>query len=522
MIMNILLVSNNEKQRRVLEDLLGSFGYEVNSDYQGFRVLDYLKAKNADLIILDIVNAQIDSLALLREVKSLKPSIEAIMLSDYFTLDQAVKGIKQGVDDFLIKPYTNNEIFLAVARIKEKLYYHSQLEAERSRIQKERDHLTAQLAQMQKMEAIGNLASGLAHDFNNMLAGIIGFSEIARASASRPVKQQINKVIEVAKNASELARHILLIGKKVTTDKMNIDINKFVDRAVGLFRRIIEENIEIKLSLQPDIPCAYAEESQVMQVLMNLVINARDSMPKGGRINIKTGFLHADTEYCSFNQCAMPGNFVFISVSDTGKGIPDDIKDRIFDPFYTTKKAGKGSGMGLAMTDSIIKAHGGWIEFQSASGKGTEFKVYIPSSEVCAESTEIEKMPSAKKRLARGKETILLVDDEEIIRDMGLSILNMLGYSVITASNGEEAVDIYKRKRNDIALIIMDKVMPKMDGILACKAIRRLNKDVKLIVSSAYAEDEKEDMTKKGISGFLAKPYNIVDMSRLLRNVIDN
>ncbi len=323
------------------------------------------------------------------------------------------------------------------------------LAMQRKKEEEEKKLLEAQLFQSQKMEAIGTLAAGIAHDFNNLLTGIMGHLELAfRLSSESEVKEQINKVINISEKAAELARQILLIGRKLPPDKKPTDLNQIVESSVKMLRRMVEENIEIKVHLQKNLPLAGADPSQLMQVIMNLVVNARDAMPDGGKIEIKTEKVSIDEQYCKHYTYAKPGDYVVVSVADTGTGIPEEIRNRIFGPFFTTKEQGKGTGLGLSVVYSIIKNHGGWINLYTEMGRGSEFKVYIPATyKKKDEVSEADKQKEATG-LPKGTETILLVDDEEIIRELGESILRSLGYNVITASNGEEAIEIYNKEHN--------------------------------------------------------------------------
>ena len=383
----------------------------------------------------------------------------------------------------------------------------------------EKRKLEAQLFQSQKIEAIGTLTAGIAHDFNNMLTGIIGYSELAKAQASGQVRERIDKVLEISDRAANLVRQILLVGRKILPEQRPVDINKLIEDSISMFRRILEENIEIKVFPQANLPIVEADPSQITQVLMNLVVNARDSMPDGGTITIKTEGLYIDEDYCRNYSWAKSGNHVTISVMDTGEGIPDKIRDRIFEPFFTTKEVGKGTGLGLAVTYSIIKNHGGWINFYSEVGKGTEFRAYLPVADI--NTVLVEEDLLLDKPLPRGTETIFLIDDEQIILNLGESILHGLGYKVITASDGEEAVKIYRERGNEIALVILDKVMPVMSGIEAYRNLREINPAVKVILSSGHVIDNMQELRKSGFANFLNKPYRMADVAKVVRKTID-
>lgn len=383
--------------------------------------------------------------------------------------------------------------------------------------EEEKRKLEAQLFQSQKMEAIGTLTAGIAHDFKNMLTGIIGFSEIAREEASGTVKEKIDKVLKISAQAVELTKQILIIGRKILPEQKAININKLIEGSINMFNPLLGDKTKIVVLHQTDLPVVEADPSQITQVLMNLMVNARDSMPDGGVIKIKTEGLYVDEEYCRHYSWAKTGNYVSISVLDNGNGIPDKIRDRIFEPFFTTKDVGKGTGLGLAVTYSIVKNHGGWINFYSETGKGTEFRVYLPAIDIAV----TEEGSSLEEILPKGTETVLLVDDEQMMRSVGESILLNLGYRVITASDGEEALAIYRERGNDISLVILDKVMPEMGGIQIYRLLKEINPQIKVILSSGHVIDEKENFKELGISDFLDKPFRMSEMAKIVRNTID-
>ncbi len=398
-----------------------------------------------------------------------------------------------------------------------------ELRQKREAAQKELDEYKASLLQAQKMEAIGALAAGIAHDFNNLLTAIMGYAEITSLqSDDTRVKENSAMVVNTAKKAAQLTRQILLIGRKVPPEQKPTDMARFMEDSMKILKRMVEENIEFEVSLSSGLPLVYIDPAQMTQVLLNLVINARDAMPGGGKINISIRDFHCDENYCRHYAYAKPGDFVMLSVSDTGPGIPEEIKQRIFEPFFTTKGPGKGTGLGLAVTHSIVAAHGGWINLYSEEDRGTRFNIYLP---VFTEKQAPGKRPPAKEietalhNREMSNETVLMVDDDPMVREVGVSMLAELGYRVITASNGMEAIDIYKAHGKKVGLIILDNIMPGMDGANALSALRGIDPSVKVVLSSGYAADERQ-IERSGFNGFLGKPYRLSQVAETVKKAM--
>lgn len=399
----------------------------------------------------------------------------------------------------------------------------SELRKKQEAMDKELNGYRQSLIQAQKMEAIGLLASGIAHDFNNILTGIIGFSELMLLRAQdKDTRETLERIISTAERGSDLTRQILLIGRKVPPQRKPLDINIFVDDSYKMLRRIVEESIELRTSLRRGIPYVNADAGQLTQVLMNLVVNARDAISDSGTITISTDETFIDESYANLHPEAKTGHYVVLSVRDTGVGISEDLKDKIFNPFFTTKEKGKGTGLGLAVTYGIVSSHDGWISVYSEKDKGTEFRVYMPAIEESGiEKDQRSRSLTPDTQTTLKPQLILLVDDEEMIRDVGSSILRSLGYKVITASNGKEAVDICRERGSEISLIIMDLVMPVMDGLNAFKEIRKINPDTKVIISSGYSADKMDVLKEEGVSGFINKPYRLGEIVEVIGKVLD-
>lgn len=325
----------------------------------------------------------------------------------------------------------------------------------------EKKKLEAQLQQAQKMEAVGTLAGGIAHDFNNMLQAIFGYTQILLMGKepSNPDYEKLEAIEKSAQRASDLTKRLLIFSRKVESKLRPLDLNNEIEQVSKMLKSTIPKMINIELHLSEDIKIINADPAQIEQIMMNLGVNARDAMPNGGRLIFETENVILDEEYCKTHLGSKPGQYVKLSISDTGYGMDKETLRHIFEPFYTTKDTGKGTGLGLAMVYGIVKNHGGYIMCYSEPDEGTIFKIYFPIIEKEAERVESKK---EKVAIKGGNETILLVDDEEAIRELAEDILTRFGYTVFMASDGETALEIYREKKEEINLVILDIIMPGM------------------------------------------------------------
>ena len=384
-----------------------------------------------------------------------------------------------------------------------------------------RKALQRQLLQAQKMEAVGTLAGGIAHDFNNILQVVLGYSELVLADEDLPdrLRNDLGRVLLAGKNGADLVQRLLTFSRKTETKPLNLDLNQRIRQTQKFLERTIPKMIDIELILADDLARIHADPTQVDQVLMNLAVNARDAMPEGGKLVIETANVFLDEECGKALLGAKPGEYVLLSVSDTGHGMDKETLDHIFEPFYTTKEAGKGTGLGLAMVYGIVKQHGGYITCYSEPGEGTTFKIYFPviEMEIDQDVTTTGTMP------AFGTETILLVDDEEFVRDLGKRILERSGYTVLTAANGKEALDLYRRERGKISLVILDLIMPEMGGKQCLEELLKIDPKARVLIASGFAANgQTKEAIETGARGFVDKPYNMKGMLQAVREVLDS
>ena len=391
---------------------------------------------------------------------------------------------------------------------------------EYNRAEAEKKKLEEQLRQAQKMEAIGALAGGVAHDFNNILTAIIGYASLieAQMGPDDPLRHNIVQVLRATERATGLTHSLLAFSRKQAVDLKPVKLNEIICGFQKILTRLIGEDIEFKVNCTSEDLTVEADRGQIEQVLMNLATNARDAMPNGGSLLITTSSLELDSSSVPFHEIKKPGKYAFISVSDSGSGMDKDIKEHIFEPFFTTKEVGKGTGLGLAIVYGIIKKHNGSIHVYSEPGQGTTFNIYLPL--VTSITQDIRR--EATVRLPSGHETILLVEDEETVRQVIRATLEEYGYTVMEAINGTEAVEVFGANQDKIQLLLCDLIMPKKNGREAYEEIRKIRPDIKAIFMSGYTKDiiVKKGFMEEGVN-FISKPITPTDLLKKIRVVLE-
>jgi PAS domain S-box-containing protein len=388
--------------------------------------------------------------------------------------------------------------------------------AARIEAEKEKSRLESQLIHSQKMEAVGTLAGGIAHDFNNLLMGIQGYISLMRLQTDPedPNDEYIQGIETAVNNAANLTNQLLGFARKGKYTLKLTSLNSIVENSTKMFTRTRKE-IVIHKKLHDKLWTVKVDPGQIEQVLINLYLNAWHAMADGGDIYIQTENVYLSKEYCTAFEVS-EGNFVKISVTDTGIGIGQDVIERIFEPFFTTKDVGKGTGLGLASAYGIIKNHNGIIRVYSELEHGTTFNIYLPASEM-EEAREIK----VSTAMVKGNESILLVDDEEGTIQVEELMLRELGYQVIPALSGKQAIELYREKMVDLDLVALDMIMPEMNGRDTYDALKQINPDVKVLLVSGYSLNKQiEELMDRGCNGFIQKPFDIVQLSQKLREVL--
>jgi two-component system, cell cycle sensor histidine kinase and response regulator CckA len=509
--LRLLMIEDSEDDADLLIRELRRGGFNVT--YQRVETSEALIAaltnQKWDLVISDHSMPHFSGIAALEILTSTGSDLPFIFVSGTIGEETAVAALKKGAQDYLMKSNLKRLVPAVQRTLREK--------EER----RERQQLERQVQQLHKFEAIGRLAGGIAHDFNNVIGAILGWAELCEQE-SQPgthLQDRLRKIMDQAERAAGLTSQLLSFARRQVLQPKRVDLNTHILQGVSLLRRVIGEHITISVQTARDLQVTLVDPTQVDQVVMNLCLNARDAMPSGGRLTLETRNVELGEDYCRLHSYARPGNYVMLSVSDDGLGMNAETMEQIFEPFFTTKEMGKGTGLGLATVYGIVKQHGGLIDVESASGKGTTFRVYFPAGSGAPEGREAhsEEMPP------RGSETILLAEDHEGLRQSAQEMLENLGYRVLVASNGLEAIQLFKENIEQIALVVLDVVMPGISGPDAFLQMTVIRPGLPAVFSTGYAR-EAESLTlllQKGAS-FLQKPYSQKSLGHMIRAVLDH
>jgi two-component system cell cycle sensor histidine kinase/response regulator CckA len=439
--------------------------------------------------------------------------IPFILISGTVGEDVAVEAMKHGATDYLLK-----DRIARLGQAVERALREIQERAERKRLE-------AQFIEAQKMEVIGHLASGIAHDFNNILGVIIGYNdlmmpELAHGGLPHKCAEEIR---HSAERAVALTRQLLLFSRKQTVQPVVLNLHEVIEGMDKMLRRLIDENIELTIAPEKETGRINADSGMVGQLLMNLVVNARDAMPDGGGLKIETANVTLDENFSRSHAGTPAGEYVMLSITDTGIGMTDEVKAHLFEAFFTTKPKGKGTGLGLATCQTIVKQCGGCIEVESEVGKGSTFKIYFPRVGQSAAPMDMFKKTSPAKPLVRGTETLLMVEDEPSVRNLACAVLEAQGYNVLRAINGQEGLRVAREHKGEpIRLVITDVIMPQMSGKVMAEWLKATFPEIKILFTSGYTDDaiSQHGVLEPGIA-FLAKPYSPAALTHKVREMLD-
>jgi signal transduction histidine kinase len=506
----ILFIEDSEDDVALQVRLLRQGGYEVVYErVDNAKLLTTSLDAKWDLIISDHSMPQFNGLEALRMVRSRGSDVPFIFVSGTIGEEAAVAALKVGAQDYLMK--TNfHRLIPAVQR-----------ELRDAEERRQHRRLEEQVHQLRRFEAIGRLAGGVAHDFNNLIGAIMGWAEIGMEDAQHGSKEQdrFQKIRAQAERAAGLTRQLLAFARRQILQPRNTDLNELVREEMKLLRNVIGERIEIQLDLAEDLSAAWADAGQIEQVVMNLCLNARDAMPDGGRLSIQTRNTEVDEDFRRVHAFALPGSYVQLRVVDSGTGMDSQTLEHIFEPFFSTKEVGKGTGLGLATVYGIIKQHKGFITVESNPGEGASFQVYLPAGGGIA---RVEQHSPSSNESSRGHETILVAEDNEALRDVAKAFLEGLGYNVILALDGEAAVHIYEQARDSIDLVFLDVIMPGLNGSDAYVRMAAITPGLPVIFTTGYAA-ESDLIVARALdeAAILQKPYSFEQLARKLRETLD-
>jgi len=391
---------------------------------------------------------------------------------------------------------------------------------ERMQAGEKNDRLEQQLIQAQKMESIGRLAGGIAHDFNNLLTAIIGYSQLllAQIREDTPFRREIEEIMRAGQRAGALTSQLLAFSRQQRLERRVININDTISNLINMLRRIIGEDVEVSVQTDARRPLTYADPTQVEQVLLNLAVNARDAMPGGGRLTIRTDNVGMDDDLCLQSSWARPGKYTLIEVTDTGEGMNEETVQNIFDPFFTTKPVGKGTGLGLSVVYGIVNQHDGLVNVRSTPGGGASFEIYLPSYDGIITREVLSPIVSPQGK----SETILVAEDEPALQTLITTLMEQLGYKALIATNGEEAIRLYLENRDMIRAVLLDLVMPRMGGYEAYSKLRALGSHTPVILVTGYTtEPAGLEAPEENDFGLLRKPYSISELAQKIRDALE-
>ena len=507
----VLLVEDDEEDYLLTKDLLSGLAglrHEIHwvSDYNS--ALKAAHEGDHDVYLVDYRLGAEDGIELVRELVANGHDVPVIVLTGQGNHDVDVEAARAGAVDYLVKGEVSPALLERTIRYA--MRGHADMRALRES--------EAELRQAQKMEAVGLLAGGIAHDFNNLLTVISGYTEILRRRLGSETEgsKELAEIGKAAARAAELTGQLLAYSRKQVLEPRALDLNDVATEIQAMLERLIGENIEFSTVLAEDLGSISADNGQIEQIIMNLVVNARDAMPAGGKLLLETGNVTLAEFSTNRRPDMSPGDYVVLTVTDSGQGMDAATAARIFEPFFTTKARGAGTGLGLSTVSGIVTQSGGHIEVESEPGLGTSFRLYFP--QVAEEAEAFSPKPPGERPLI-GSETVLLVEDEEALRGIGKQMLEMYGYTVLLAADGAAGLELAQNHPDPIQLLMTDIMMPKMGGIELAERLSALRPELKVLYTSGY-NDSGGSLQMVAGTRYLQKPYAMEDLAHTLRELL--
>jgi two-component system cell cycle sensor histidine kinase/response regulator CckA len=505
----LLNIEDSEDDSALILLLLRQAGFEVHYErVDSARELAEALGRKWDMVIADHAMPSFSGSEALKMVRAMDSDLPFIFVSGTIGEDAATEAMRTGAQDYVMK--TNlTRLAPAVER-----------ELREAEDRRERKRLDRRVAQLQKFEALGRLVGGIAHDFNNMTCAILGWAEMGRDEPSLDEKsrERFSKICQQSLRAGKLTAQLLAYASGQAPQTQKINLNVLVQEEINLLSGVIGGDIKIRMHCDPNLRITAADPTQIEQVLMNLCLNARDAMPGGGELVVETRNVELDAKFCRDRGFDQPGSYVLLSVTDSGSGIDSANLERVFEPFFTTKSANKGTGLGLSSVYNIVKHHGGFVFASSDRGAGTCFRVYLPAK---FGKQELREAPRVNEP-PRGTETILLLESHDGLRAAAQEMLQKLGYQVMAAADGGQGLELFKKNYEHIDLVLMDVILPSLNGPAVYSEMSVLRPEVRVIFTSGYAPQAKElaAAMERG-ARVLRKPYSLISLSQMIRSTLE-
>ena len=528
----ILVVDDKPDNQALVSLVLEEQGHEVLTAANGREGLQVAIAELPDVILLDVMMPDMSGIEVCRKLKEDERTraVPVILVTAMGLDENVVAGLDAGADDYVSKPF-NAEVLAARVRaaLRTKESYDAVAELNRQlrqeieyrrQVEETLEKKEAQLRQAQKMEAVGTLAGGIAHEFNNLLQAIRGYTTFAMddLEPDQQAHQDLEQVVTAVDRAASLTSQLLRFSRAETLEREHLNLNDTVRIVIKMLRPLIGEHIDVEAHLGEDVCPVYADPGSLQQVLLNLCINARDAMPLGGKLTITTRtVVITDAESENYPDIG-PGAYASIAVTDTGCGMPPEVKDRVFEPFFTTKGVGKGTGLGLAIVYGVVRQHKGTIDVSSEPGRGTTFRIYLPASHEDVAATA----SGGHEDVPGGTETILIGEDDAVVREVAARVLRRAGYTVLEAQDGDEVARVFDEHGRRVSLVLLDVVMPKLDGHAVYAELKRRHPGVPVIFCTGYdpRADQTQFVHEAGIP-VVEKPFDPVRLLQLVRRTLD-